>query len=235
MSLRAAGSRLGINSVRHPAVPYIAPFLAFLAIMAIEKAAALPTTWMYPLRAAVTLAVLLAVSRSPLAQRPARPLLSALLGAAVFALWIGPDLAFGPNYRHFWLFQNALTGDATSTLPIVLRKSAWFLALRTASCALLVPPVEELFWRGWAMRWLIDGNFLKVPLGAYQAGAFWTVALMFAAEHGPYWEVGLATGIIYNAWMVKTRNLTDCIIAHAVTNGLLSWYILATHQYQYWL
>jgi hypothetical protein len=58
---------------------------------------------------------------------------------------------------------------------------------------------------------------------------------LFASEHGPYWEVGLATGIIYNAWMVKTRNLTDCIIAHAVTNGLLSAYILATHQFQYWL
>ena len=221
--------------MRHPAVPYVAPFLTFIAIMAIEKATGLPTVWMYPLRAVATLAVLLAVSRAPLAKRPAQPFASIVLGALVFALWVGPDVVFGPGYRHFWLFQNSITGAAASSIPIVLRRSVWFLALRTASCALLVPPVEELFWRGWAMRWVIAGDFQKVPLGTYQAAAFWLVALMFAAEHGPYWEVGLATGVVYNWWMVRTRTLWDCIIAHAVTNALLSGYILATHQFQYWL
>jgi CAAX prenyl protease-like protein len=221
--------------VRHPAVPYIAPFLTFLAVMAVERATGLPTTLMYPLRAVATLAVLLAVSRVPLAVRPSRPLLSVALGAAVFALWIGPDVVFGPGYRHSWLFQNSVIGTAASSIPIVLSHNFWFLALRTASCALLVPPVEELFWRGWAMRWIISGDFQKIPLGTYQAAAFWMVALLFAAEHGPYWEVGLATGIIYNWWMVRTRNVTDCIIAHAVTNGLLSVYILTSGQFQYWL
>lgn len=221
--------------MRHPAIPYVAPFAAFIAIMAIEKATGLPTAWMYPLRAVATLAVLLAVSRAPLAKRPARPFASIVLGALVFALWVGPDVVFGPGYRHFWLFENSVTGKAVSSIPIALGASFWFLALRTASCALLVPPVEELFWRGWLMRWIVDNDFQKIPLGAYQASAFWLVALMFAAEHGPYWEVGLATGIIYNWWMVRTRNLTDCIVAHAVTNGLLSAYVLATHQFQYWL
>ena len=220
--------------MRHPAVPYVAPFAAFIALMALERAG-LPVVWLYPLRVAVTLAVLAIYSREPLAARPRHAFASVLLGAAVFALWIGPDLVFSPGYRHSRLFENSLTGSAVSSLPIVLRKSAWFLALRTASCALLVPPVEELFWRGWAMRWVIASDFQKVPLGAYQAWAFWLVALLFATEHGPYWEVGLAAGIIYNWWMVRTRSLTDCIIAHAVTNGLLSAYILATHQFQYWL
>jgi uncharacterized protein len=203
--------------------------------MALEKATGLPSTWMYPLRAVATLAVLLVFSREPLAARPTSPLGSVVLGTAVFALWIGPDVVFGPGYRHSWLFQNSITGTAVSSIPIALTGSVWFLALRTASCALLVPPVEELFWRGWAMRWMIASDFKKVPLGTFQASAFWLVALMFAAEHGPYFEVGLAAGIIYNWWMVRTRNLTDCIIAHAVTNGLLSAYILVTHQFQYWL
>jgi CAAX prenyl protease-like protein len=221
--------------VRHPAVPYVAPFLTFIVLMGVERAAGLPTTWMYPLRAVATLAVLLAVSRAPLAARPARPLASVVVGAAVFGLWIGPDVLFGPGYRHFWLFRNSITGAAASSIPIVLRHNLWFLALRTASCALLVPPVEELFWRGWAMRWIVASDFEKIPLGTYHAAAFWMVALLFAAEHGPYWEVGLATGIIYNWWMVRTRTVSDCIVAHAVTNGLLSVYILATGQYQYWL
>ena len=224
-----------LSAMRHPTLSYIAPFVAFIAVMAVEKATGLPAAWMYSLRVAVTLAVLLIFSRSLLTARPTRPLLSALVGAAVFALWIAPEVIFGPAYRHFWPFHNSITGAAASSIPFNLRRSLWFLTLRTASCALLVPPVEELFWRGWAMRWLIASDFRKIPLGAYQASAFWLVALMFAAEHGPYWEVGLATGIVYNLWMVRTRNLTDCIIAHAVTNGLLSAYILATGHLHYWL
>lgn len=222
--------------MRHPALPYIAPFVTFVALMGIEKATGLPAAVMYPLRMAAAAAVLLLFSRRPLSARPARPLASSAIGAVVFALWIAPDVVFGPGYRHTWLFQNAFTGgQAASSLPVVLHTSAWFLAVRAGSSALLVPPVEELFWRGWAMRWIIASDFRKIPLGTYQAVSFWLVALLFAAEHGPYWEVGLAAGIIYNWWMVRTRSLWDCIIAHAVTNGLLSAYILATHQFQYWL
>ena len=65
-----------------------------------------------------------------------------------------------------------------------------------------------------------------MPLGTYVPSVFWIVAVLFASEHGPYWEVGLAAGVIYNWWMVRTQNLADCIVAHAVTNGLLSAYVL---------
>ena len=68
------------------------------------------------------------------------------------------------------------------------------LALRLFRAVVIVPVVEELFWRAWLMRWLIDADFEKVPLGAYAPRAFWIVALLFASEHGPYWDVGLACG-----------------------------------------
>ena len=74
-----------------------------------------------------------------------------------------------------------------------------------------------------------------MPLGAYSAGAFWIVALLFASEHGPYWDVGLITGLIYNWWMVRTRNLWDCILAHAVTNACLAAFVIYVNQWQYWL
>ena len=220
---------------RNPTLTYIAPFLAFIAVMSLEKSLGLPPAWMYPARVIVTLAALLIFSRPLLATAPSSPGLSILLGGAVFALWIGPDVVFGPAYRHFWLFENSVTGKALSSIPDSLKGSGWFLALRAASCALLVPPVEEFFWRGWLMRWLIDNDFTKVPLGTYQTMAFWAVALMFAAEHGPYWEVGLLTGIIFNWWMLRTRNLMDLIIVHAVTNALLSVYVLQTGKFEYWL
>ena len=222
-------------AAHHITLAYVAPFVAFLAIMAAERAVSLSPLWLYPIRFGAVLAVLLAFSRGVVPLRATRPALSAAIGIAVFVIWIGPDVLFGPAYRHHWLFQNFLTGEAVSSLPPEAQSRLWFVAVRAISCTLLVPVVEELFWRGWLMRWLIHHEFFKVPLGSYTPLAFWAVALLFASEHGSYWEVGLAAGIVYNWWMVRTGNLADCILAHAVTNGLLSAYVLITGHWQYWL
>ena len=100
---------------------------------------------------------------------------------------------------------------------------------------LLVPVLEELFWRGWLMRWLVDRDFEKIPLGTYVPQAFWIVAVLFASEHGSFWDVGLITGAVFNWWMVKRRNMWDCIIAHAVTNGVLAAYVIVGGHWEYWL
>lgn len=157
-----------------------------------------------------------------------------MVGAVVLAVWIAPDLLW-PGYREFWLFHNSITGAARSTLPAHLKSNLLFISLRVAESAIVVPILEELFWRGWLMRWLIDADFERVPVGRYSAVSFWAVALLFASEHGPYWEVGLMAGVVYNWWCVRTRNLGDCILAHAVTNGLLALYVLRFDQWQYWL
>jgi hypothetical protein len=203
--------------------------------MAIERATSLPAACCYPVRCLLTLAALLAVSRRTASFRASRPWASAAVGVAVFAIWIGPELAFGAAYRHFWLFENALTGSAASSAPEALRNNSWFIVTRVLGCAMLVPPVEEIFWRGWLIRWMQHHDFLRVPLGAYTRFAFWSVALLFAAEHGPYWEVGLAAGIVYNWWIGRTKTLGDVTVAHAVTNALLSAYVLLAHQWQYWM
>ena len=214
---------------------YVAPFATFVGMMAVEKTLPLPAVWLYPIRFFTVLAVLLWFSRPYLSFHATRPAMSVAIGIAVFVIWIGPDLLFGHAYRQHWLFQNPITGAAVASVPAALRTNFWFVAVRAVSCTLLVPVIEELFWRGWVMRWLIDKDFTRVPLGTYSPMAFWAVAVLFASEHGPYWEVGLVTGIIYNWWMIRTRNLADCMLAHAVTNGLLSWYVLQTGQWQYWM
>jgi CAAX prenyl protease-like protein len=218
---------------RNPTAGYIAPFAVFIGLMAVERLTGLSAAWLLPFRFAVVLAVILLFSRPYLSLRPRAALATLALGTAVFFLWIGPDALF--HYRHFWLFENAITGAADSSLSPALRHQPAFLALRVAISVLLVPILEELFWRGWLMRWLIDRDWTKVPLGTYNRSAFWIVALLFASEHGPYWEVGLIAGIAYNWWMIRTKSLADCILAHAVTNGILAAYVIAFGQWQYWL
>ncbi len=212
---------------------YVAPFIAFLALLAIDHALNPPTRFFYPLRFVIVSGLLLTLSRPYLALRPALPLASILAGAAVFAIWVAPDLLFG--YRHFWLFENSLTGKTAISISGEAQRSLPFLILRVTTSVVLVPLLEELFWRGWMMRWLIDPAFTRVRFGAYKPLAFWLVAVFFASEHGPYWEVGLAAGVVYNWWAVRTKSLADCILAHAVTNGILSAYVLLTGQWQYWL
>jgi CAAX prenyl protease-like protein len=156
------------------------------------------------------------------------------IGVLVFALWIGPDL-ISPNYRHHWLFENSLMGQARGSLSSLAQAQPAVLFFRSVRAVVIVPVVEELFWRGWLMRWLISPRFETVPLGAWSAQAFWIVAVLFASEHGSYWDVGLAAGIIYNWWMLRTKSLGDLILAHAVTNGCLCAYVIAFGKWEYWL
>jgi uncharacterized protein len=221
------------DSRRRATIAYTAPFLAFVGIMAVERIVPLPPQWLYPVRFLIVTALIGALSWPYLPFRPSAPWASIAVGVAVFVVWVAPDLLFG--YRHHWLFENSFSGAAASSLAPHLKANLGFLLLRALSSAIMIPILEELFWRGWLMRWLIDHDFLSVPLGKYVPSAFWIVALLFASEHGPYWEVGLAAGIVYNWWIVRTRNLADCILAHGVTNAVLSAYVVVTGQWQYWL
>jgi len=224
ISLRASAT--GISPVR----AYIAPFLVFIALRWLP----IRPEWLAPARFVLVAASIAVFSRRLLRWRLAFPWTSILLGVGVLLVWIGPD-ALWPGYRDFWLFHNGITGVAVSTLPARLKSDAFFIAIRVGESVVLVPILEELFWRGWLMRWLIRPAFEEVPFGQYTPVSFWVTALLFAAEHGPYWEVGLIAGVAYNWWIVRTRNLADCMLAHGVTNGVLAAYVLLHSQWQYWL
>ncbi len=224
-----AGRSIAGSSGPNATLGYIAPFVVYVGMIALP----LPPQLLFPIRFFIVLAVIWMFSRPYIDLRPSYFVASVGIGIAVFGIWIAPDLLFG--YRHHWLFENYLFGKANSTLDPSLQHDYFFLAIRVLSSVALVPVLEELFWRGWLMRWLIRNDFETVPLGTYQAGAFWIPALLFAAEHGPYWEVGLIAGIVYNWWIIRTKNQADCILAHAVTNGVLAIYVLAAAQWQYWL
>ncbi|HZS57106.1 MAG TPA: CAAX prenyl protease-related protein [Bryobacteraceae bacterium] len=212
---------------------YVAPFLIFIAFLAISSELGLDARWDAPLRVIVLAVVCLICWPRELPILPVKPVMSIAVGTAVFVLWIAPDFLF-PGYRQSVLLSNSFTGHLHSSLRPSELQSTWVLVWRSIRAVVIVPIVEELFWRGWMMRWIINIDFQKVPLGAYTPLAFWITAILFAAEHGPYWDVGLVTGIIYNLWMIRTKSVSDCILMHAVTNAILSAYVIGAAQWQYW-
>jgi CAAX prenyl protease-like protein len=218
---------------RWPSLPYVLPFIVFLFFIAVQKYIPLSPAIEYPLRVVLLALVLFVFSRKVIELRCSRRIETAVIGVAVFVIWIGPDLLF-PGYRRHWIFQNELFGSLGSNIPENVLNSPIVLWSRIIRAVVLVPIIEELFWRAWLMRWLIAPRFKRVPLGAFAPVSFTATALLFASEHGPYWDVGLAAGLIYNWWMIRTKSLGDCILAHAVTNACLCGYVVATRHWEYW-
>ena len=219
---------------RYPGAPYVLPFLLFLLLLAIGRERLVPPEIDLPARVIILGAALWFVSRGVIQLRSRQLLLSSCVGVLVFVLWIAPGELF-PHYRDHWLLQNAVTGSLQVSLSKDSLGNPWLLACRSIRAVLLVPIIEELFWRAWLMRWLISPRFQDVRLGAFDLSSFCLTAILFATEHGPFWDVGLMAGLVYNWWMVRTRSLGDCILAHAVTNSCLCGYVIATHRWEYWL
>ena len=218
---------------RWPSLPYVLPFVVFVVFLVMQQYSPLPVAVDYPLRIVLLAAVMWYFSRPVIDLRTSHTLATVLLGIAVFVIWVAPDVLF-PHYREHWLFQNSVLGHLNNKVPPELLTSPVVLWSRIVRAVVIVPILEELFWRAWLMRWIISPRFQDIPLGTYSPVAFWVTAALFASEHGSYWEVGLIAGIAYNWWMIRTKSLGDCILAHAVTNACLCGYVVATKHWEYW-
>lgn len=218
---------------RYPWLPWVAPFVLYILVLGAGPHLPISPVWNHVLRLALVAPIVLFCSRHCFSARPVRPLASVLAGVAVFVIWVGPDLLF-PGYRAHWLLSNPLTGEYDPVGTLEANRTPLYILLRVLVSVLLVPVVEELFWRGFLMRVLIRHDFLSVPIGTWARDAFWITAVLFAVEHGVYWDVGLLAGIAYNLWIIRVRSLADAILAHAVTNGLLAVYVVSLGQWQYW-
>jgi uncharacterized protein len=180
------------------------------------------------------------------------PLQTLVCGGALVFFWKRYDfgkaggwlaaLAAGLLALGLWILPHVLLGEAPRTAgfdPTVFSNSPFLywltVAARFARLVVVVPLVEEIFWRGFLMRYLILENFLKIPLGAYSRLSFFGVAGLFMLVHlMPDWPAAFLTGLIYNGLLVRTKSLGACVAAHALTNLGLGIYIMTTRQWGFW-
>jgi CAAX protease family protein len=108
-----------------------------------------------------------------------------------------------------------------------------FLLVRFFGLVLVVPLMEELFWRSLALRYLTAPNFLSVPIGQFTRRAFLIMVAGFALTH-PEWLAAALTAVVYGAWVWRTRSVLGVVIAHATTNAVLGVYVLTTGRWYYW-
>jgi len=150
-----------------------------------------------------------------------------VLGFLVFAQWViverllaYPHLGSRVGFDPFGAFDSRGVTIA-------------FLAVRFYGLVLLVPVMEEMFFRGFLLRYLTDPDFESLPPGSFSLGAFAIVTALSALAH-PEWIVAIVASAMFALLLRRTRSLFAAIVAHATANLALGVYILLTRQWQLW-
>jgi hypothetical protein len=241
----------------NPVFARCAPFAAYMAFIAIEQVLRGPLhvsesslLYLYPVKI-LTVAILLIVclercdelSFSDFKNLPAT-LTSIIAGLVVFILWINMDWTFGSLLEWLQRYCSWITRDWISSSsgtphgydPYKVQgvgSRSFLVASRLTGAAIIVPLMEELFWRSFLLRYLIKNNFTSVAVGTFTWGSFVAVAVLFGLEHD-YVFAGVMAGVAYNLLAVYTGSIAQCVLSHAVTNLILGIYVLTTGRWQFW-
>ena len=216
----------------------ILPFAAFMALLALRGAwpeggvagLDLDARWLYG-ASVVLVGVLLAAfwrdyGELALQNLPSarEALLAVAAGVVVFLLWTRLD---APWMR---------LGEATAGFRPVDANGLviWpMVVVRTLGAALLVPVMEELFWRSFLMRWIQGLPFEAVAPQRVGVKAVVLSTFVFMLAH-TLWLAAIVAGLVY-AWLyIRTGRLWVAVIAHAVTNGMLAVWVVLTGNWGFW-
>ena len=149
------------------------------------------------------------------------------VGVAVFVMWVGLD-PFYPQMKFSGPAWNPADRFGAGT------PAAWgFMVMRLVGMTLVVPPLEEVFYRSFLYRYLVKIDFQSVPFNRFAGVPFLVTAVVFGGEHYQ-WLAGILCGAAYQ-WLVLRKNrLGDAITAHAITNFLLGAWVIWRGAWQFW-
>lgn len=222
------------NNIRQlwqkPWIPYVVPFVLFLLLT--EPARLFPTLVPYLyITKTILVGSLLWIWRDKYRADFSTNLslgeivTSVLCGLLVLIIWIYPEK---------FLFQ---IGSSAAFNPHALGESQaaaiGLITTRLFGSSVVVPIMEELFWRSFLMRYLVDPKFRSVPMGAFTWLSFIGTAVLFGLEHHRV-VVGIIAGLLYGGLLLYQKKLRGVIIAHAVTNFGLGVYIVVTGTWLFW-
>lgn len=209
-----------------------------------------PEHWVYPLQTVLVAGLLLWFGTSGAGHyrfKPWRGLgLAVLLGAVGIALWIAPAWllpwftkggAAVPSWAEWLGVVERQEGFDPSLLAAWPGWEAAAIGMRFMRMVVIVPLVEELFWRAFLMRYLAapDGNWQRVPFGRHSWHIYGIVTALVVVAHNPadYFGAFIWGSLMYFL-AVRSRSLGACVVMHAVGNLLLGLYVMQTRQWGFW-
>ena len=227
-----------------PEVPYILPFMAYLLVMLPGSFGTLggidwEKLWKtyLPLEYAIkcAAAALLMWYFWPWYTRVSwrRLDLGVIAGLFGTALWVASE------YACQYLGIAGRPDPAKFYNPDIMLGQGWqawvYLCIRVTGPALVVPVMEELFFRDFAQRALIRGyRFQDIPVGTFTWSSLLIMSVLFGINHGfDYFIPGLLYGLLMGVLVIRTKSLGACIVAHGVTNWTLYLYVIYRGDWQF--
>ncbi len=217
---------------------YILPLVIYLG------GTALASQWQqfYPLFYSLTVLLTSVVSWSSLKRTKiliphAKVASAVVVGCIGIALWIGLcQLNLESKLVEFlpsWLHPSPRTAFNPFEEIAQPGFAFGFVLVRMIGLVLLVPVIEEIFWRGFLARWIVSEDWEKVPIGSFSRMSFIVVTLLFTAAH-PEWFAALTYCALLNIYLMWKKDLWLCVVAHAISNLVLGIYVLTTGVYELW-
>ena len=228
----------------------IAPYAAYMVLLPL--ALLLPPSerfWLYPAQTILCGALLIKFWAVYRLQAPKMTGFTVITAILMLIFWISPQLVFGPGLAaaqarglFLWISPQKvswLSWRLEGFDPTVFKATPalyfTIVAVRFIRLAVIVPFVEEIFWRGFLLRYLVNEDFESVPPGTFTWLSFCLVTAAFCMEHQyADYPGALVAGLLFNFIYYRTRSLSSCILAHAVANFLLGIYIMRTGQWGFW-
>jgi CAAX prenyl protease-like protein len=226
---------------RFPLAVRVAPFLLFVALTWCQgQFGPSSSYWFYLGKTLAGVGMILALRPVIVEMRWAFSWEAMAVGVGIFAVWVGLNADWATQ-AGLWpklglssapkepapLWNPNEQFDAGSAL-------AWlFIAVRILGSTFVVPPLEEVFYRSFVYRYLVNQNFLSVPLNRFVPYPFIVTALVFGLAHNE-WLAGILCGAAYQ-WLVLRKNrLGDAMTAHAITNFLLGIWVVWKGAWNFW-
>ena len=151
----------------------------------------------------------------------AQSYLCPLLKAIGLGNWCPPSTDGAPLWN-----PNAQFGDGSAL--------AWmFIVIRIVGSSMVVPPLEEVFYRSFLYRYIIKPDFQAVAQGTFRVGAFVMTSALFGFTHYQ-WAAGILCGFVYQGVVCWKGRLGDAMTAHAITNLLLGIWVVWEGAWQFW-
>jgi CAAX prenyl protease-like protein len=214
----------------NPVLARVAPFAVYIAFLVAESAAGdrIDGHWLYAAQVAIVAALLAwfwpayGELRGATATAARDWALGLLLGAIVFVLWINLDFPWAQLGAGRGIAGEFAGGD---------RQAAGAL-LRLLGAVVVVPLMEELFWRSFLARWLKHTAFLTVDPRSLGWRPILVTSVVFGAEH-QLWLAGIVAGLAYGWLYRRAGSLWPVVAAHALTNALLEAWVHRTGSWHF--
>lgn len=222
-----------------PEVPRVLPFAVFLLVPILgSKLLPHPDYWLYAAKVGIVAGLIVWLRPRLPEMKWSFSWMAVGVGVGIALLWelISRNVpGLSRLYEHV---VHLITGQPLppakppeSWTPLTVFKDApalayFFIAIRILGRSLLVPLVEEVFYRSFVYRYIIDPKFESIALTFRHVRAWWFTSILFAAAHPDQWLAGLLCGLSYQWLVLRSGRLGDAILAHAVTNGVLSAWVI---------